>query len=247
MLALGLYVARHFPCPRTQLPRVSAVYLGMPDTLSAAPLARRRQSPGEEAANALSHGLGAVASLVVLPLLVGAALRGGRAVWPYLVFGLSLTMLFSSSTVYHASTDPRVKRALRVLDHASIYVLIAGTYTAYSIDVLGGSKGWVLLCLEWAIAGAGIVLSSRRIDRFKAAGALVYLAMGWSIVPVLGEVRADLPAAAFALLAAGGLAYTLGVVFYAIKKVPYFHAIWHLFVLAGAGCHVASLLIAARG
>lgn len=206
----------------------------------------RDQTIGEEIANAITHGIGALASLVALPVLVGAATRGGHAAaWPYLVFGLSLVCLFASSAVYHASANPSVKRRLRVLDHSSIYVLIAGTYSAYSISVLGGEKGWILFAVEWAIAAAGIALSAVRIDRFKAAGALVYLAMGWSIAPVFGEVRAALPSEAFFLLAAGGLAYTFGIVFYAIKKVPYFHAIWHLFVLAGAACHVASLLIAA--
>jgi hemolysin III len=210
-------------------------------------VADREQGPGEEIANALSHGIGALASLVALPFLLSAAARGGHAAaWPYLVFGFSLIVLFSSSAIYHASADPRVKRRLRVLDHSAIYILIAGTYSAYSISVLGGTKGWILFGVEWAIAAGGIALGAFRIDRFKAAGALVYLAMGWSIAPVFGEVRAAMPAAAFALLAAGGLAYSFGIVFYALKKVPYFHAVWHLFVLAGAACHVASLLIAAR-
>jgi hemolysin III len=205
----------------------------------------RPQSLGEEAANAVTHGIGALASLAGLPFLVGAALRGDRPAWPFLVFGLSLVLLFSSSAIYHASADPGLKRALRVLDHSSIYILIAGTYSAYSISVLGGVKGWILFGAEWAIAAGGIALSALRIDRFRAAGALVYLAMGWSIAPVFAEVRAALPSAAFALLAAGGLAYTFGIVFYAVKKVPYFHAVWHLFVLAGAACHFASLLLAA--
>jgi hemolysin III len=208
----------------------------------------RAQSLGEEAANAASHGLGALASLVALPYLVAAAARGGRgAWWPYLVFGLSLVLLFASSATYHATASPSLKRRLRVLDHSSIYVLIAGTYSAYSISVLGGTRGWILFGVEWAVAALGIAMSALRIDRFKAAGALVYLAMGWAIAPFFGEVRAALPGAAFSLLAAGGLAYSLGIAFYAIKRVPYFHAVWHLFVLAGAACHVASLLIAAGG
>jgi hemolysin III len=210
-----------------------------------APAIGRSQSLGEEAVNASTHGLGAAASLVALPFLVSAASRGGRASWPYLVFGLSLVVLFASSAIYHASADPGVKRRLRVLDHSSIYVLIAGTYSAYSISWLGGSRGWILFGLEWAIAAAGIALSFRRIDRFRAAGALFYLGMGWLIAPVFGEIRAAVSASAFALLVAGGLAYTLGIIFYAIKRVPYFHALWHLFVLAGASCHVASLLLAA--
>ena len=205
----------------------------------------RPQSLGEEAANSLTHGVGALAALITLPFLVMAALHGGLAVWPYVLFALALVTLFSSSAVYHASTNPDLKRALRVLDHSSIYILIAGTYSAYSVCFLGGAKGWILFGLEWAIAAGGIALSAVRIDRFRAAGALVYLAMGWLIAPVFGEIRAALPATAFALLAAGGLAYSFGIIFYAIKKVRYFHAVWHLFVLAGAACHVASLLIGA--
>jgi hemolysin III len=207
----------------------------------------RTQSLGEEAANSISHGLGALASLVLLPLLISAALRGGHAApWSYAVFGLSLIALFLSSTLYHASGRPELKRVLRVLDHSSIYLLIAGTYSAYSISVLGGRAGWILFGAEWAIAAAGMGLSVLRIDRFRAAGALIYLAMGWLIAPFFREIRAELTPPAFALLAAGGLAYSVGIIFYAMKKRPYFHAIWHLFVLAGAACHVLSLLLAAR-
>jgi len=217
----------------------------MSTTAATTPSPGRVQSGGEEIANAATHGIGALASLVALPFLVAAAHRGGHATWPYLVFGLSLVVLFGSSAIYHAAADPTVKRRLRMLDHSSIYVLIAGTYTAYAIGVIGGPEGWILFAVEWAIAAGGIVLSVVRIDRFKAAGALVYLAMGWAIAPVLGDARAAMPSGAFALLAAGGLAYTVGIVFYAIKKAPYFHAVWHLFVLAGAACHVASILMAA--
>lgn len=206
----------------------------------------RTQSPGEELANAIGHGLGAVASLVALPLLVAAALRSARMpAWPYAVFGLSLVLLFSASAAYHAIRKPDLKRAFRVIDHSSIYILIAGTYTAYAICFLGGTKGWILFGVEWAIAAGGLWLSSAHIDKLRAAGALIYLAMGWLIAPVFGDLRASLRADSFALLLSGGLAYTLGIVFYAIKRPPFFHAIWHLFVLAGAACHVASLLIAA--
>jgi hemolysin III len=207
--------------------------------------AARPQSRGEEIANTASHALGAAAALVALPFLIGAAKGSGRPAWPYLVFGLTLVALLAASAVYHAVGKPGIKRKLRVLDHSSIYILIAGTYSAYSIDVLGGTKGWILFGAEWAIAIGGLWLSARRIDRFKAASALIYVAMGWLIAPVLGEVRAALSSEAFFFLVAGGVAYTIGVVFYAIKRVPYFHAIWHLFVLAGAACHVASLLMAA--
>jgi hemolysin III len=219
----------------------------MPVIEPASPALGRAQGSGEEFANAASHGLGALASLAALPFLVAAALRARpMPVWPYAVFGLSLIVLFSASSIYHAALAPGLKRRLRLLDHTSIYILIAGSYTAYSICYLGGTKGWILFGAEWAIAAGGICLSAFRIDKLRAAGALIYLAMGWLIAPVFGEIRAALAPEAFFLLAAGGVAYTLGVAFYAIKRVPYFHAVWHLFVLAGAACHVASLLLAAR-
>jgi hemolysin III len=211
---------------------------------SAPSLAARRQSPGEELANALSHGLGALAALVALPSLFAAARYSGRHIWPYAIYGLSLVILFSASAAYHAVANPAVKRRLRVLDHSSIYLLIAGTYSAYSIDFLGGRAGWLLFAAEWAIAACGLWLSAKKMDKLKAAGPVIYIVMGWLIAPFLGRLRAALGGEALFLLAAGGVAYTLGVVFYAIKKVPYFHSIWPLFVLAGAACHVASLLIA---
>jgi hemolysin III len=223
----------------------------MSTTAPAASVRGRPQGRGEELANSISHGIGALASLAALPVLVSAALRGsalragGMPAWPYAVFGLSLVVLFSSSAAYHAVRSPAAKRRLRILDHSSIYVLIAGSYSAYSLCYLGGVKGWILFWAEWAIAAGGLFLSARRIDRLRAAGPLIYIAMGWLIAPVFGEIRAAIRPEAFALLVAGGLAYTAGVAFFAIKRVPYFHSVWHLFVLAGAACHVASLLIAA--
>jgi hemolysin III len=204
----------------------------------------RRQSPGEELANTVSHGLGALAALVLLPFLVAAANGAGRPAWPYAVFGLSLVLLFAASAIYHGVADPSIKRKLRVLDHSSIYILIAGSYSAFSIDFLGGSAGWLLFAAEWAIAVCGFWLSATRMDKLKAAGPIIYIVMGWLIAPFLGAVGANLGPESFFLLAAGGVAYTLGIVFYAIKRVPYFHPIWHLFVLAGAACHAAALLIA---
>jgi hemolysin III len=224
----------------------------MSTTASAASADGRPQGRGEEIANAISHGAGALASLAALPVLVSAAMRGsalragGMPAWPYAVFGLSLIVLFSASTLYHAARAPGAKHRLRILDHSSIYVLIAGSYSAYSLCYLGGAQGWILFGAEWAIAAGGIYLSATRIDKFRTVGALIYVAMGWLIAPFFGEIRAALPSASFALLVWGGLAYTAGVAFFAIKRVPYFHAVWHLFVLAGAACHVASLLIAAR-
>jgi hemolysin III len=210
-------------------------------------------SLGEEAASAISHAAGAAASLAALPFLVRAAGAGGRAPWPFALFGLCLAALFASSAAYHAARDPEAKRRLRVLDHASIYVLIAGTYSAYAIGLIGGAAGAFLFCAEWLLAAAGVAScaaggagrAAARMERLRVVGALAYVAMGWLIAPFIGAAKAAMPGGSLALLVAGGLAYTVGVAFYAIKRVPYFHAVWHLFVLAGAGCHLASILVAA--
>jgi hemolysin III len=201
---------------------------------------------GEEIANAVTHGAGALLSVAALVILVGAASRRGDAlsVAAYAIFGASLVLLFTMSTIYHSLTAPRAKRVFEILDHSSIYVLIAGTYTVFSLAVLRGSAGWTLFGFEWGLAAAGIVFKSLFIDRFRIVSTLGYVLMGWLIAPVFGSVRSRMSPEAFAFLAAGGLIYTLGAVIYAIKGVRWLHPVWHLFVLAGAACHVFSALLA---
>ncbi|HET7838731.1 MAG TPA: hemolysin III family protein [Rectinemataceae bacterium] len=205
----------------------------------------RRYSTGEEIANAVTHGTGALLSVAALVLLVlSAALRGDAlTVAAYAVFGSSLVLLFTMSTIYHALRAPRAKRVFEVLDHSSIYVLIAGTYSAFCATALRGRAGLLLIILCWTFAAAGITFKAFFIDRYRLLATLGYVVMGWLIAPFLGQVRSSVPAGAFALLAAGGAAYTLGAALYSLKRVPWFHAVWHLFVLAGAACHVASALI----
>jgi len=218
-------------------------------TTTAAPFQTRnegRYSPGEELANAVTHGTGALLSIAALVLLVLAAAGAGDAlaVASYAVFGASLVLLFTMSTLYHSMRAPRAKRVFEVLDHASIYVLIAGTYTAISLGILRGAAGWTLFGLSWALAAGGIVFKALCIDRFRIASTVGYVLMGWLVAPFIGAARAAMGETAFSFLIAGGLAYTLGAVLYSLKGLRWMHAVWHLFVLAGAGLHVAAALAA---
>jgi hemolysin III len=204
----------------------------------------KRYSAGEEIANSVTHGLGALLSMAALVLLVVfAALRGNaRHVASYAVFGSSLIVLYTMSTLYHAITAPRAKRVLEILDHSSIYILIAGTYTAFALTALPTAMGWWVFGIEWALAAAGITIKAVWFDRFKILSVLGYLAMGWLIAVAFGQLSVRLPASSLACLVAGGVAYTVGAVFYVLKNVKWFHAVWHLFVLAGSVLHFFSAL-----
>lgn len=206
----------------------------------------RRYSAGEEIANAASHGTGALLSIGALVLLVLSATAAGDAltVISYAVFGASLIVLFTMSTLYHSIRAPRAKRVFEVLDHSSIYVLIAGTYTAISLGIMRGAAGWTLFGISWGLAVAGIVFKALFIDRFRLASTLGYVFMGWLIAPFIGQARDAMGETAFAFLIGGGLAYTIGAVLYSMKGIRWMHAVWHLFVLAGAGFHVAAALAA---
>lgn len=206
----------------------------------------KRYSLGEEIANGVTHGVGALLSIAALVLLVVfAALRGeARHVVSYAIFGSSLIILYTMSTLYHSMTIPRVKRILEVLDHSSIYILIAGTYTAFALTALPTAMGWWMFGVVWGLAVVGIAVKAIWFDRFKLLSVLGYVAMGWLIAPAFGELRERLPPDSLAFLVAGGIAYTVGAVFYMLKKVKWFHAVWHLFVLAGSALHFFSALTA---
>jgi hemolysin III len=203
----------------------------------------RAQSFGEEVANSVSHGVGFLAALAILPVLVGGAARQGTAaVVGALVFGVSAALLYFTSTLYHAIPAQRAKRVLRVVDHGAIYVLIAGTYTPFTLGVLRGAWGWTLLGLIWGLAALGIVLKAMGGIRYPKASLALYLAMGWLVVVAAKPLWQLLPAWGLIWLAAGGLAYTAGVGFYAASRLPYRHFVWHLFVLAGTACHAVAVL-----
>ena len=195
----------------------------------------RPQSRPEELANALTHGSGLVASLIGLPTLVLVATARGdaRQVVAACIFATTLVILYAASTLYHALPASRAKRVLRVIDHAAIYLLIAGSYTPFTLGVLRGAWGWTLFGVIWALAAFGILHKTLLGFRFPRLSTLTYLGMGWLAVVAIGPLTRALPPAGLAWLVAGGLSYTLGVALYVRGHLPYRHAAWHLFVLAG--------------
>lgn len=196
-------------------------------------------TPAEERANAVTHGLGLLLSIAGLILLVVfAALRGNAwHITTAAIFGAALVALYSSSTLYHSVRRESLKLQLRKLDHAAIFILIAGTYTPFLLVNLRGPWGWSLFGVIWTLAGAGIVLKFWFTGRFRIASTLIYIVMGWLIVVALVPMLRTIPAGGLALLFAGGLCYTGGTVFYLWRRLPYHHAVWHLFVLGGSICH----------
>lgn len=203
----------------------------------------RPQSRGEEIANSVSHGVGFVAAVAVLPVLaVNALQHGSAALIGALVFGVSAVLLYLTSTLYHALTPARAKQIFRVLDHGAIYLLIAGTYTPFMLGVLRGPIGWSLLGAVWVLAIFGIVLKARGGIRYPRFSTALYLGMGWLIIVAAKPFLEAVPVPGLLWLAAGGLAYTAGVGFYAASRLPYRHFVWHLFVLAGTACHVVAVL-----
>jgi hemolysin III len=198
----------------------------------------------EEVANTITHGIGLLLSIVgFVVLLVLAALRG--TAWHIVacsIYGATLICLYTASTLYHAVISPRVKRALRIFDHSAIYLLIAGTYTPFLLVSLRGPWGWSLFGVIWGLALAGVLFKFWFVERFVILSTAVYIAMGWLVVIAAKPVITHVPFTALIWLLAGGLAYTGGVIFFAAKRIPYSHAIWHLFVLAGSICHYFAVL-----
>lgn len=198
----------------------------------------------EELANTITHGIGLALSLAGLVVLVVlAAVRGGpRLIVSCAIYGSTLVCLYAASTLYHGIPSPRSKRALRILDHSAIYLLIAGTYTPFLLVNLRGGWGWSLFGIVWGLAMAGILFKFLFVDRFSFFSTLLYLLMGWLVLIALKPLLASVPSTGLLWLFAGGLLYSLGVVFYAWKKIPYNHVIWHLFVLAASACHYLAVL-----
>lgn len=204
-----------------------------------------RYSLGEEIANSVTHGVGWLASVGGLAVLVTlAALTGGALrVVSCAVFGTTLVLLYAASTLYHALPSPRAKRVFRVLDHSAIFLLIAGTYTPLALVALGGGWGWALFSCVWFLAVVGVLLNTLAHGRWRWLSITLYLLMGWLVVIATKPLLAALAITPLVLLVAGGLAYTLGLTFYALKRMPYGHAVWHLFVLAGSTLHYFAVLL----
>jgi len=201
-------------------------------------------SLGEEIANSITHGLGAVLAVAGLAVLTGFSVLHGSAelVASCAIFGATLILLYTASTLYHAIPQPRAKRILRLLDHSAIFLLIAGTYTPFMLMSLDSALGTTLCILIWCIAAAGIAAQGKLIAKAKWVNAALYVAMGWVVVVAIKPLADSVPKGGLALLVGGGLAYTLGTVFYVWKKLPYHHAIWHVFVLAGSVLHFFAVL-----
>ena len=207
--------------------------------------ARREQSRGEEMANSVSHGLGLMAALLATPFLIEHAVRRGDSgfIIGASVFAATMVLLYLSSTLYHALPVGRAKRVFRVIEHSAIFLLIAGTYTPFTLGVLRGTLGWTLLGLVWGIAVAGVTLKALNRLTHPVLTTGLYLLMGWLIVIAAEPLVATLPPSGLQWLVAGGLAYTVGVVFFAFgSQLPYGHFIWHLFVMAGTTCHYLAVL-----
>ena len=203
----------------------------------------RVATPREEIANAMTHGVGFLASLIGLPILVlTAAARGERmAIIGASVFGATLIALYAASTLYHAIPHPTLKQKLRVVDHAAIYCLIAGTYTPFTLGVLRGAWGWTMFGIVWTLAALGVLFKLKFGPRFQRASTAMYIAMGWVIIIALKPLLLSVPTAGLALLGAGGLLYTSGCVFYLARK-SWSHPVWHLFVMGGSACHYFAVL-----
>ena len=203
-----------------------------------------QESRREEVANSVSHGLGFVLAVAGAPLLIATAIRRGTLadVVAVSVFAASMALLYLSSTIYHALPPGRTKNAFHVLDHAAIYLLIAGTYTPFTLGVLKGGWGWTLFGLVWGLAALGVLLKVFAGIRWHGISTAVYVGMGWLIIIAAKPLWDSLPLAGLVWLFAGGIAYTGGVYFYLKKNMRYGHLVWHLFVVAGTGCHFVAIL-----
>jgi hemolysin III len=198
----------------------------------------------EELANSITHGIGLVLSIAgFVVLLVFAILRGGALqIVSCAVYGSTLVCVYAASTLYHALPSPRTKRALKIFDHCAIYLLIAGTYTPFTLVTLRGGWGWSLFAIVWALAMAGIVFKFWFIDHFQILSTALYLALGWVALVAMKPLLSSIPAHGIYWLLAGGLLYTVGVAFFAARRLPFGHAIWHVFVIAGSACHYFAVL-----
>ncbi len=202
-------------------------------------------SPAEEMANTITHAVGIVLSLAALVILVFYASSQGDKwkIVSFSIYGTSLLVLYTASTLYHSFTAPKIKAYLKIFDHSAIYLLIAGTYTPFMLVLLRESIGWTVFAVIWFLAFLGVCFKLFFAHRFKILSTVIYLLMGWLIVFAFKPMLQYVPEGGLYWLLAGGLSYSLGVIFYLWKKMPYNHAVWHLFVLGGSICHFFAVLL----
>jgi hemolysin III len=198
----------------------------------------------EEKLNAITHGVGAILAVCgLISLMMMASLNGG--IWhlvSFSIYGSSLVLLYLASTLYHSFTDERIKYIFKIVDHAAIYLLIAGTYTPFTLVSLHGTLGWTIFGVTWGLAAIGIVFKVFFVKRFKLLSTLCYIFMGWLILIVIKPLAAALPIMGLYWLIGGGVLYTVGAVFYLARQLPYNHAVWHMFVLAGSFAHFVAVI-----
>lgn len=203
-----------------------------------------RYTPAEEIANSLTHGLGIILSIAGLAVLTAFASLFGSA-WHIVscsIYGATQIFMYTASTLYHSIPWPRAKAVLRLFDHSAIFLLIAGTYTPFALVNLRGPWGWSLLAVIWGLALTGIVLQARLIRHSRWVTTLPYLAMGWAVVVAIQPLIESVAPGGLILLMSGGLAYTVGIIFYIWRRLPFHHAIWHGFVLLGSSLHFFAIL-----
>lgn len=207
---------------------------------------KKRYTLGEEIFSSVTHGVGtllAIGGTVVL-LVVSAIFGDALTVVSSAIFGASLIILYCMSTLYHAISHPTAKQFFRIMDHNTIFFLIAGTYTPITLSVLRGALGWTLFGIIWGVAAVGIALNSVNLEKFRKPSVVCYILMGWVIIFAIRPLLQSMSLLCLWLLLGGGVFYTVGVIFYAIKKVKYFHSVWHIFTLLGSLCHYFCVLFA---
>ena len=201
-------------------------------------------SLGEEIFNSVSHGVGALLSVAAIVILIvkAAFTKDSYMIISSVIFGATMIILYTMSTLYHAITNTTAKKVFRIFDHCTIFLLIAGTYTPYTLVTLRDSVGWYLFGLLWGMTVLGIVLNAVSLERFKKISVVCYIVMGWAVIFAVKPLFENLDIFGIIFLFAGGVFYTVGVIFYALKKIKYMHSVWHLFVLGGTACHFFSVL-----
>jgi hemolysin III len=199
--------------------------------------------PFEEKINIISHGIGIIMSVIASVFLIVKGIEDNNAInlFSYIIYGLSLTLLYSASTIYHNSKTESVRRKLNIFDHASIYVLIAGTYTPYSLITLHGTTGWIVFGIIWGLAISGVILKLFFIGKYKILSTAMYVFMGWLMIIAISPMIENLSKEGLIWLLAGGISYTIGAVLYSIKKIKFNHAIFHILVLIGSVSHFISI------
>lgn len=207
---------------------------------------KKRYTLGEEIFNAVSHGTGGLLSIAgtVILIVFAAIYSDAWAVVSACIYGASLIILYTMSTLYHAITNVKAKSFFRIMDHNTIFFLIAGTYTPLTLVCLRGVTGWILFGVVWGAAALGIVLNSIDLERFRKPSVVCYILMGWVVIFAIRPLTESIPQTSLVFLFIGGVFYTLGIIFYAIKKVRYFHSVWHLFTIAGSIFHYFCILLA---